>query len=291
MTPNLPSPDSFFVLYRREITALITIVLAFGIAQALDRAFARRGSKLTQVVAGGEVTAATDTRIRLVRRLVYALVVLIGIALALSQFDAVRRTATGVLASSAVLGIVVGFAARQTLANAIAGIQLAITQPIRVGDLVTFEEHTGTVEDVRLSYTYLHADDGGRVIIPNERLASSTIQNHTIMDPRMAVEVSVWLPPEADVTRALEVLGEGDDVHVYIAEVDKDGVRLGAWRYVHSTAERADVAAGLRAWALERLRSNGLSSAAGVDGLVASPEAADGSPTTDAPPPSGGPPT
>ncbi len=291
MTPDLPSPESFFVLYRREITALITIVLAFAIAQTLDRAFARRGSKLTQVVAGGEITQAADTRIRLVRRLVYALVVLIGIALALSQFDAVRRTATGILASSAVLGIVVGFAARQTLANAIAGIQLAITQPIRVGDLVTFEEHTGTVEDVRLSYTYVHADDGGRVIIPNERLASSTIQNHTIMDPRMAVEVSVWLSPQTDAGRALEVLGEDDDLHVYVAEVEKDGVRLGAWKYVHSTAERADVAAGLRAWALERLRSEGLSSNAGVAGLVESSESADGSPTAEAPPPSAGPPT
>ena len=58
------------------------------------------------------------------------------------------------------LGLVVGFAARQTLANAIAGILLAITQPIRIGDLVTFEDETGEVEDVRLTYTYMRLDDG-----------------------------------------------------------------------------------------------------------------------------------
>ena len=70
------------------------------------------------------------------------------------------------------LGLVVGFAARQTLANGIAGILLAITQPIRIGDLVTFEDETGEVEDVQLTYTYIRLDDGGRLIVPNERLAS-----------------------------------------------------------------------------------------------------------------------
>lgn len=249
--------------YGDEITAVVTIVLAFAVAQAVDRTFAKRQGRLTQVVAGGESSAAVDTRLRLLRRLVYATIVLVGLALAMSQFESVRRTATGVLASSAVLGIVVGFAARQTLANAIAGIQLAITQPIRVGDLVTFEEHTGTVEDVRLSYTYVHSDEGSRVVIPNERLAQSTILNHTIVDPRIWVDVSLWIPPEADSSHALEVLREDPELKVSIAEVDKDGVRLTATKLVPSTDQRGPVAAGLRAWALERLRREGLSSTNG----------------------------
>ena len=52
------------------------------------------------------------------------------------------------------------------------------------------------VEDVRLSYTYIRLDDGHRLIVPNERLAQSSIENHTIGDPRVQVEVSVWLQPE-----------------------------------------------------------------------------------------------
>ena len=93
------------------------------------------------------------------------------------------------------VGLVVGFAARATLANAIAGIMLAITQPIRIGDLVTFEDETGEVEDVRLTYTYLRLDDGSRLVVPNERLAQGAIENHTVVDPRVQVEVSVWIPP------------------------------------------------------------------------------------------------
>jgi len=167
-----------------------------------------------------------------------------------------------VLASSAVLGLVVGFAARQTLANAVAGVLLAITQPIRIGDLVTFEGETGTVEDIRLTYTYVRTDDGRRVIVPNERLAQNTVQNHTIVDPRVRVEASVWISREVDAIRALAVLrGDDDDVDVSIAEIDKDAVRLVAGTWAHRASDRGSMAAGLRASCLERLTSAGLSSA------------------------------
>src|ERR687885_2187737 len=168
-------------------------------------AIARRGARLAQAIPG-ELSPTTSTRLRLVRRLVYVGIVVLGIAFALIQFPAIKRVATGVLASSAVLGLVVGFAARQTLANAVAGVLLAITQPIRIGDLVTFEGETGQVEDVRLTYTYIRLDDGRRLVVPNERLAQSSIENHTVVDPRVQIEVSVWLPPGGDADRALELL-------------------------------------------------------------------------------------
>jgi small-conductance mechanosensitive channel len=196
----------------------------------------------------------------MVRRLTYAAIIVIGVALALSQFAAIKRVATGVLASSAVLGLVVGFAARATLANVVAGVLLAITQPIRIGDLVTFEGETGVIEDVRLTYTYVRTDDGRRIIIPNERLAQNTVHNHTIVDPRVRVEASVWISREVDALRALSVL-RGDDVDVSIAEIDKDGVRLVAGTWARKASERGPIAAGLRASCLERLRSAGLSSA------------------------------
>src|ERR687885_1421716 len=223
-------------------------------------AIARRGARLAQAIPG-ELSPTTSTRLRLVRRLVYVGIVVLGIAFALIQFPAIKRVATGVLASSAVLGLVVGFAARQTLANAVAGLLLAITQPIRIGDLITFEGETGTVEDVRLTYTYVKSDDGRRIIIPNERLAQNTVENHTIGDPRGRVEASVWIPREVDALRALSVL-RGDDVDVSIAEIDKDAVRLVAGTWARKASERGPIAAGLRASCLERLRSAGLSSAA-----------------------------
>ena len=219
---------SFVNEHGRELTAVATVILALLAAQLADRALARRGRRLADTVAGGPLSPVADTRLRLVRRLIFATIIVIGLGLALAQFPAVKRVAAGILASSAVLGLVVGFAARQTLANGIAGILLAITQPIRIGDLVTFEDETGEVEDVRLSYTYIRLDDGRRLIVPNERLAQSSIENHTLVDPRVQAEASVWLPPGADADRAIELIVEEDGVSANVAEVDREGIRLKA---------------------------------------------------------------
>ncbi len=243
------------------IAAGAYVAVAFLIAELVDRALSRRGKKLTLAVAGGQLSPVATTRLRLVRRLIFAVIVLIGVALAAAQFPTVSRLATGILASSAVVGLVVGFAARQTLANAIAGILLAITQPIRIGDLVTFEEETGEVEDVRLTYTYIRLDDGRRLIVPNERLAQSSIQNHTILDPRVQVEVSVWLPPDADLDQAIALIADEDeDVTATVAETDKEGVRLSATTWAATPSERGKAAADLRRRWLRLLREHGLSS-------------------------------
>jgi small-conductance mechanosensitive channel len=251
---------SFWTDHRNTITAIVTLAVTFVLAQLIDRAIQHRGARLADKMPG-ELSPTASTRLRLVRRLVYVAIIVIGVALALVQFPAVKRVATGVLASSAVLGLVVGFAARQTLANAVAGVLLAITQPIRIGDLVTFEGETGTVEDIRLTYTYVKADDGRRIVIPNERLAQNTVQNLTIIDPRVRVEASVWIPREVDAIKALAALRSDDDVEVSVAEIDKDAVRLVAGTWARSPSERGAIAAGLRASCLERLRSAGLSSA------------------------------
>ena len=238
-----------------------SVVTAFVLAEVVDRILSRRGKRLSVAVAGGELSPVAITRLRLLRRLIFALIIVIGIAVALSQFDSVRSIATGILASSAVLGLVIGFAARQTLANVIAGILLAITQPIRIGDLVTFEGDSGEVEDMKLSYTYIRQDDGRRLVVPNERLAASSIQNHTVVDQRLQVEVSVWLPPDADLDRALELIADGDEgIEATVAEVDKEGVRLSATTWTQAPGERGKIAADLRRRWLRSLREHGLSS-------------------------------
>jgi small-conductance mechanosensitive channel len=243
------------------VSAGVNIAVALVVAKLVDRALSRRGKQLSTAVAGGDLSPVATTRLRLVRRLISALIILIGFALALSKFPSVEALAKGLLASSAVLGLVVGFAARQTLANGIAGILLAITQPIRIGDLVTFEGETGEVEDVKLTYTYIRLDDGRRLVVPNERLAQSSIQNHTVVDLRVQVEVSVWLPPDADLDRAIELIeSEEEGIKAVVAETDKDGVRLSATRWADTARERGTVATELRRRWLRALREHGLSS-------------------------------
>jgi small-conductance mechanosensitive channel len=246
---------------RDWIAAGAYIVGALVIAEIVDRALSRRGQTLSVAVAGGELSPVATTRLRLIRRLIFATIIVIGIGLAAAQFPSIKSLATGILASSAVLGLVVGFAARQTLANGIAGILLAITQPIRIGDLVTFEEETGEVEDVKLTYTYIRLDDGRRLIVPNERLAQSSIVNHTILNPRVQAEVSIWLPADADLERAIELIEDpAAGISAAVAETTVEGVRLSATTWADTPAERGKAAAELRRRWLRLLREHGLSS-------------------------------
>jgi small-conductance mechanosensitive channel len=257
-------PDAHFytaTTTREWINAGASIAVAFLIAQIVDRIISKRGERMGEFVARGQLSPATQTRLRLIRRLVYAVILVIGLAVAGSQIDGVSGIAKAILASSALLGLVIGFAARQTLANGIAGILLAVTQPIRIGDLVTFEEESGVVEDMKLTYTYIRLDDGRRLIVPNERLAQSSVVNHTILDPRVQVEVSVWLPLDADLDKAMELIRDEDSgVEVSVVEVDKDGVRLSATTWASGPPERASTAAELRLRWLRRLREHSLSS-------------------------------
>ncbi len=102
--------------------------------------------------------------------------------LVLSQFTELHRLATGVLASTALVVAVVGFAAQRTLANVMAGIQIAVSQPIRIGDRITFEECEGRVTDISLSYTYVNPGDGSSVVIPNQLLVEGIVHNKSTDD-------------------------------------------------------------------------------------------------------------
>ena len=110
------------------------------------------------------------------------LIFLVIAALALSQFTELKRLAAGILASTAVLGLIVGFAAQHTIANMVAGVQIAVSQPIRIGDRISFEEVEGRVTDITLSYTYVDPGDRSSVVIPNQLLVEGIVHNHSTED-------------------------------------------------------------------------------------------------------------
>jgi small-conductance mechanosensitive channel len=254
--------QSFTDRYDDEITAVVSIVLALVAAVIVDRAFVRAG-KVAEAAAsegrGPTVSPVAATRLLFLRRLAVAVIVLIGLLGALAQFGSLDQLVTSLLASGALAAAVIGFAARQVLANSVAGVMLAITQPLRIGDHVEFEGESGTVEDVRLNYTYLRGDSGVRVVIPNERLAAGVLHNDTIVSPLGAVSADVWLAPHADADRALAALSAlGGVTGVQVAEITADGIRVEVACEPVPSARRGARAAELRAEALRALRSDGL---------------------------------
>jgi small-conductance mechanosensitive channel len=254
---QLPERPEFFERHG-WVGALATLLGAAILAAVVDRVISRRGMKLAEAVARGELTPEAITRLRFVRRLLSAAILVIGIAVALSYFEGLSGLASSLLDSGAIAAAVVGFAARQTLANFIAGIMIALTQPLRVGDWVTIEDAYGVVEDIRLNATVLRTPADQRVVIPNERLAAGILRNDTLKSGSIRLDVAIWLPAYADAARAVALLGELTGGDVSVAESTADGVRLSVGGESVAPPERARREAELRLRCLACLREAGL---------------------------------
>lgn len=201
----------------------------------------------------------TRTRIRLVQRMAITMIVLVGLATALAMLGLLDGIANTILAGSAITAIIAGFAARQTLANSLAGVVLTITQPIRVGDQVRIGEHEGVVEDVTLSATILRTVLGTTIRIPNDTIASSAVLNDTIDGQGVVPEATLWLPFGTDVAGALDVALDVPGVQLArLAMVQADGWNKVIVRGdICSPGDRVPAEARLRLAVLSALRQAG----------------------------------
>src|SRR6266481_6178115 len=164
------------------------------------------------------------TRYRVLRRTISVAIIVVGLCSALLVIPQVRAVAGGLLASSAVLGVIIGFASQRTLGNFVAGLLIAISQPVRLGDRVTYDGEEGIVEEIGLSYTFIRTPDRTRLVVPNEKLASDTIRNSTIRGRETFAEITVQVPLSADLEEVVarlrdEVAGESDAL-VYVSSLN-----------------------------------------------------------------------
>jgi small-conductance mechanosensitive channel len=218
--------ETFWDANGEWVAAAITLLATFCVAFVVDRLVIGRATRVASRVSETTMSRAARTRLRMIRRLVFVAIIIVGLGIALSQFDRFDKLANAVLASSAVIGLVLGFAAQKILANPLAGILLAISQPIRIGDKVTIEEETGRVDDLTLSYTYLDTGDGRLVIVPNETVVTNVVVNRSTGDLTAPAMASVWVPANADLARARESLARLEPSQVDVAEMTPDGIRL-----------------------------------------------------------------
>lgn len=120
-----------------------------------------------------------NTQVRVLLRTVEVLVVLITVGAALMSFPAVRQYGVSLFASAGVAGIVAGLAARPVLTNLLAGVQLAITQPVRLYDAVIVEGEWGTIEEITSTYVVVRVWDLRRLILPLSYFIEKPFQNWT----------------------------------------------------------------------------------------------------------------
>lgn len=212
-------------------------------------------------MAGRRLAPEAITRYRVLRRGIVATIVAIGILSALMTVPAVRAAAGTILGSAAVLGLIVGLAAQATLANFVAGLLIAFTQPLRLGDRVEVAERSGVVEEIGLTYTFIRLDDGSRMVIPNSKLASDTIRNSTIVSREKIAEVTLQVPLNRELGPVIDALrtetADEREAEVFVSALEGSAtvsVRVRAGD--EAEAERLRQELRLRAHA--RLREQGL---------------------------------
>lgn len=123
----------------------------------------------------------------------------VGAAVFLLQFDVVRNVGVSLLASAGVAGVVLGIAAQKSFASLFAGIQLSITQPIRLGDVVVIEKEFGSVAEIRLTYVVVRTWDNRRLIVPIAYFLDKMFENWSLAESAMLSTVVLKVDYLADV--------------------------------------------------------------------------------------------
>lgn len=235
------------LFWHRVIIVAVVLIATVVAARLIDRRIAKR-----------DLPPEAMTRYRILRRTVTTAVFFVGVLSALLVIPQVRAVAGGLLASSAVVGIVVGFAAQSTLGNFVAGILIAFAQPVRLGDEVTIGETEGVIEEIGLTYTFVRTRNDDRLVIPNEQLASDTIRNSTIRSREKVAEISVQVPLGKDLGAVVDRLRTvADNADVFVADLS-DAVTVVVRVPTHDQPAADRIEHELRLRAYEALRAEGV---------------------------------
>jgi small-conductance mechanosensitive channel len=158
-----------------------------------------------------------QTQTRLLTRTLASVIVVVGIAFALLTFPGVRNIGAGLLASAGVVGLTVGIAAKPILGNLLAGLQIALTQPIRIDDVVIVEGEWGRIEEIGRAFVVVAIWDQRRLVVPLQYFIEKPFQNWTRSSSEILGTAFLWVdygmplePLRAELRRVCEASAEWD---------------------------------------------------------------------------------
>ncbi len=186
---------------------LITLFAFRGVAQFKGLVIYHYESQSPQDMTGEARKA--QTQILMLESILKFLILLSGVAMALMTFDRIRQVGMSLLASAGIAGVVLGFAAQKFIATLIAGFQIALTQPIRIGDQVIVEGEFGTIEDITLTYVVVRLWDLRRLVMPTPSFIDKPFQNWTHTSAKLMGTVFLhtdYTVPVAELRAELERL-------------------------------------------------------------------------------------
>lgn len=177
--PGLGIAEDIKVSGQRTLTIVFTASigwLAFNLTRVINDAVAER---YDLSVADNLRAREVHTRLRILQRVLAAAILVVTLCLMLMAIPGIRQIGVTLFASAGIAGIVIGLAARPALSNLIAGLQLALTQPIRIDDVVIVEGEWGWIEEIGMTFVVVRVWDLRRLVVPLSYFIETPFQNWT----------------------------------------------------------------------------------------------------------------
>ncbi len=235
--PIAPISTATALVFAQVLTVGMALLIGWAALVAIDLAgdFYIRRFKID--IDDNLLARKHITQVRVLRGVADTIVIVITVAVALMTFPQVRQFGVSLAASAGVAGILLGLAARPVLTNLIAGVQIAITQPIRIGDAVVVEGEWGWIEEISSSYVVVQIWDWRRLIVPISYFLEKPFQNWTKTSSQIIGTAMLWV----DYTTPVEVLREklndivknsklwdGRVVNLQVTDATEQGIQIRA---------------------------------------------------------------
>ena len=199
LLPLLKLPENWTWVTQKGVGILFIITLSFLIVHGINAMQAALLSRQRLDLPNNLSARRIYTQVSVIRKIIITAVVIIATGSVLMLFDPVRQFGTSILASAGIAGIVIGFAAQRTLGNVLAGIQIALTQPLLIDDIVVVEGEFGQIEEITLTYVTVRTWDLRRMILPITYFVEKPFQNWSRISTDLLGTIVLYLDYQAPI--------------------------------------------------------------------------------------------
>jgi small-conductance mechanosensitive channel len=263
--PLLPLSAEVLDATRPPLVAGFILLLGYAIHLGADIAIARYMESLRLDVADNLLARKAATQLRVLRRIINVLIFLITAGLALMSFSSVRQFGISLFASAGVAGLAVGLAARPLLSNLIAGIQIALAQPIKLDDVVVVDGEWGRIEEFTATYVVVRLWDLRRLIVPLSYFLEQPFRNWTYTSSQILGQVHLYadytLPIQPVREKCLELikaspLWDGGVAVLQVVGADANVIQLRALMSSADGSKSWDLRCAVREQLIEFIQQN-----------------------------------
>jgi small-conductance mechanosensitive channel len=199
LLPLLKLPENWTWVTQKGVGILFIVTFSFLIVHGINAMQAALLSQQRLDLPDNLSARRIYTQVSVIRKIIITAVVIIATGSVLMLFDPVRQFGTSILASAGIAGIVIGFAAQRTLGNVLAGIQIALTQPLLIDDIVVVEGEFGQIEEITLTYVTVRTWDLRRLILPITYFVEKPFQNWSRVSTDLLGAVVLYLDYQAPI--------------------------------------------------------------------------------------------